>query len=239
MIVMPANNTCWLVFWLSGRYGNVGHLYSPSRRTRPNPCLPYLLDNGAFTAWDNKTEWDAEEFILHVEYYAFKSLRPIGVVVPDVVADGEATLRQWPAWANLLREKYHLKVYLAVQNGMTPEMVRALEIQPDGIFVGGTTEWKWETVKEWCECFPEIPVHVGRVNSPEKLLICHAAGVSSCDGTGWFRGRVAQIYQLGEFLMRQAGFDELDELRRIIYHSRLSHDTQNCLPLELSIEQPI
>jgi len=230
LLVMPANNTCWLVFWLAGRYGNVGHLYSPSRRTKPNPTLPYLLDNGAYSAFSSGKPWDADAFIAHVEYYAFKALRPMGIVVPDVVANAAATFELWNHWAPILRDKYHLKLYLAVQDGMAPANVKALEVQPDAIFVGGSTAWKWETVPSWCRYFETV--HVGRVNSLEKLLFCQFNGVSSCDGSGWFRGRVAQIYQLGEFLMRQAGFDELSELNRIIYHSRLSHDTQDCLPLE-------
>ena len=231
MVVMPANNTCWLVHYWGGRYGNLGHLYSPSKRTPPNPCLPYLLDNGAYGAFSTGRAWDEVAFIAHVEYYAFKPLRPLGVVVPDVVANAEATIELWNLWAPVLKEKYHLKVYLAVQDGMTVEIVKALEVQPDGIFVGGTTEWKWETVAIWAASFPVV--HVGRVNSLEKLLLCWELGIASCDGTGWFRGRPEQIYQLGEFLMTQAGFDEINELRRIVYHSRLSHNSQDCLPLEV------
>lgn len=230
MIVMPANNTCWLVFWLAGRYGSVGHLYSPFRRTRPNPVLPYLLDNGAYVAFKTGQPWNAEAFIAHVEYYAFNALRPIGVVVPDVVANADDTLRLWETWAPVLRDKYHLKIYLAVQDGMTPEQVKALDIQPDGIFVGGSTDWKWSTVPVWTSAFSVV--HVGRVNSLEKLILCSELGVSSCDGSGWFRGRAAQLYELAEFLMRQSGSSDVNEMRRIVYHSRLSHDTQNCLPLE-------
>jgi len=230
LMVMPANNTCWLVFWLAGRYGNVGHLYSPSRRTRPTPVLPYLLDNGAFSAFSNGKPWDTDSFIAHVEYYAFKALRPIGVVVPDVVADAAATFEKWSYWSPILRDKYHLKLYLAVQDGMTVDEVTSLEPQPDAIFVGGTTEWKWQTVPIWCKHFNTV--HVGRVNSLKKLEFCQAHGVSSCDGSGWFKGQIDQIYQLGEFLMKQAGFNELLELHRIVYHSRFSNDTQDCLPLD-------
>lgn len=229
LMVMPANNTCWLVHYWAGRYGNLGHLYSPSRVERPTPHLPYVLDNGVYAAWAKHREWDEAAFIRHVERYAFNEIRPRWVVVPDAVADRETTLAKWERWAKQLRDEYHLGLALAVQDGMTPDDVRGLAIPPDVIFVGGTTKWKWESLPIWTAEFDRV--HVGRVNSGEKLSLCRSLGVESCDGTGWFRGRTPQIMQLGLFLAEQSGRMGDPELGRIVRFSRLK-GRQNALPLE-------
>jgi len=51
--------------------------------------------------------------------------------------------------------------------------------------VGGSTEWKWRTVRGWCADFQHV--HVGRVNGERELWQAHEAGAESCDGTGWGR----------------------------------------------------
>lgn len=228
MTVMPANNTCWLVDYWAGRYGGLGHLYSPARKDRPRPHLPYVLDNGVYAAWAKHRPWQERPFLEHVERYAFQELRPQWVVVPDAVADRDLTLAKWAEWAPRLKSEYHLCLALAVQDRMTPTCVRELSPAPDVIFVGGTTQWKWETVKDWCRFFERV--HVGRVNSAEKLDLCASLGAESCDGTGWFRGRSPQILALGRFLAKQAGkFDEA-EIARVVRFSRLK-GRQNALPL--------
>lgn len=229
LLVMPANNTSWIVHYWSGLYGNVGHLYGPARRTPPFPTLPYVLDNGAFGAFQSGKPWDEAAFVAHVEYYAHHSLRPRWVVVPDVVANAINTISKWRHWAPILSNDFNLKLALAVQDGMVPDDIHGLKIQPDVIFVGGSTEWKWQTVGQWCANFPRV--HVGRVNTRKYLEICQAAGAESCDGTGWFRGRSAQIAELGHFLARQAGKSEAD-VDRIVFHSRLKNMRDPVLPLE-------
>lgn len=231
VIVMPSNNTCWLVHYMAGRYGHVGHLYGPTRIENPLPHLPFALDNGAYGAFVNQTPWDRWKFVAHVERYAFMGLRPSWVVVPDVVADKDATLTKYAEWAPILRDGYHLKLALAVQDGMTIEDVRSLSIKPDLVFVGGTTEWKWSTMETWAKSWPRV--HVGRVNGREGLDRCAAAGVESCDGTGWFRGHTAQILDLARFLAKQAGrYDAAEEqhIRHIVRHSRLKNAGQRVLP---------
>ncbi|MEQ1934666.1 MAG: hypothetical protein ABL962_12450 [Fimbriimonadaceae bacterium] len=227
---MPANNTHWLVHYWAGIYGNLGHLYGPARTENPMPHLPYALDNGAFGAFTQKREWDAEAFVKHVERYAFHALRPQWCVVPDVVADREATLAKWSQWAPVLMDRYHLSLALAVQDGMTIEDVIPLDPAPDIIFVGGSTEWKWETVPMWCASWSRV--HVGRVNTGDALRICKKAGAESCDGTGWFRGRPEQIKQLGYFLCEQAGLADEKDVDYMVRHSRLKGTDQKVLPLE-------
>ena len=230
MIVMPANNTYWVVHYWAGLYGGLGHLYGPGRRTPPFPHIPYVLDNGAFGAWKNGSIWDQKAFLAHVEYYAFNALRPDWVVVPDVVMDAELTLARFRHWAPILQGEYNLQLAIAVQDGMDADMVKSLSPQPEVVFVGGGTVWKWATVGEWTQAFPRV--HCGRVNTKRQLELCAAVGVESCDGTGWFRGRSAQIAELGHFLRQQAGSNDATAVDHVVYHSRLNNMRNACLPLE-------
>lgn len=229
MMVMPSNNTCWVVHYWAGKYGGLGHLLGPDRVERPMPHLPYALDNGAFGAWTNKRPWDAKKFLRHVERYAFGELRPLWVVVPDVVADAISTVQRYQEWAPRLKHDFHLSLAVAVQDGMTPEVVRSLSPAPDLVFVGGSTDWKWNTVRMWCGEFPRV--HVGRVNTGRFLRICADAGAESCDGTGWFRGKPQQILDLGHFLRIQAGLPDDGEVESIVRGSRLKGKDQSVLPL--------
>jgi hypothetical protein len=106
---------------------------------------------------------------------------PRWVLVPDVVADRDATLRKWDKYSQIAQQ-FGWPLAMAVQDGMTPEDL------PDEcvVFVGGTTKWKWDTVEMWAST--NRRVHVGRVNEVEKLILCEKLGVESVDGTGWMRG---------------------------------------------------
>lgn len=194
--MMPANQTNELVHLWAGRYpGNLGHLYTPARKERVRPWLPYVLDNGRFAEAVKGIPFDESGFITHLERYAWLEQKPLWVVVPDVPFDGTETLKWWEIWAPRLQQ-YELPLAMAVQDGMS--VTDVLSLGPDVVFVGGTTEWKWRTVADWANAFPRV--HVGRVNSPTKLHELNSLGVESCDGSGWFRGRSPQVVGLARFL---------------------------------------
>lgn len=180
---MPASATGIRVGYLAGRYpGRIGNLYGPRDRKGPFEFLPYALDNRAFGAHLSGEEWSPQEWVAMLEWAKLSGQRPLWALVPDVVADRERTLRNWDTYAPKL-EPYGWPMAFAVQDGMTPADIPAAAAV---VFVGGSTEWKWKTVRMWCEAFPRV--HVGRVNSYRRLWECHDAGAESCDGTGWFRG---------------------------------------------------
>ena len=118
-------------------------------------------------------------------------------MVPDVVTDSKATFKMWDEWAPIVAEK-GFPLAFAVQDGMTPEMVKASNVEAEVIFVGGSTDFKWNTLTSWTDNFPRV--HVGRVNGLRDLMRCHRRGVESCDGTGFFRGRRAQLGELITYL---------------------------------------
>jgi hypothetical protein len=157
--------------------------------------MPYALDNAAFGAFKNRTEWNPADFEKLLAWAARRSRRPLWVLCPDVVGDRAGTLARWAEWEPRLRA-HGWPIAFAVQDDMTAADVPA---NADLIFVGGTTRWKWRTVAGWCRDFPRV--HVGRVNGERALWLCVEFGAESCDGTGWWnqtRGRRAQILRFLE-----------------------------------------
>jgi hypothetical protein len=195
VIVMPSNNSAMHLGWLAGKYpGRIGWLLSPDGWRTPHPWLEYALDNGAYPAFVNDRSWDDTAFAQMLDAANAQPHPPRWVLAPDVVADKDATLALWKRWLNPLRN-YYWPLAFAVQDGMTQADVPK---EADVIFVGGTTEWKWSTVWQWCKDFPRV--HVGRVNGYGPLWDCHDAGAESCDGTGWFRGDAEQLAGLERYL---------------------------------------
>jgi hypothetical protein len=185
MMIMPGNNCKWMVHYWQGLYGGLGHLYSPGAQRGPFPHIPYALDNGAYSLHLAGMTFNPKKWHTLLEWAVKKKSRPLWVLIPDVVADFRATIQSWRAYShaakNLLGSDQTLA--FAVQDGMEPSDVPS---DAQVIFVGGTTEWKWRTMDSWCKNFKRV--HVGRVNTTARLMLCHNSGAESCDGTGWFRG---------------------------------------------------
>lgn len=184
MILMPSNHSSPPVHFFAGRYpGRIAWLIGPSavRKTKIREWIPVALDNDAFASYASERPWDLEAWRSMIQWSRMLKQKPMWALVPDVVADKEATLAKWEMHA---QEVIHagIKTAFAVQDGMEPKDVPS---NADVVFVGGSTEWKWRTVTTWCESFPRV--HVGRVNGIRRLWQCERIGVESVDGTGWFR----------------------------------------------------
>lgn len=228
MLVMPSNN--------SGAHklaedfpGRLGLLISP-RGERDPRGLPWAMDNGRFASWSRsgfsseaceilEADLDLSNTSHFLDLVVWANGRkPVGgahlckphrkqpktrpewVVVPDVPGNAEATLEAFYQWAPWLMG-CGFTLALAVQDGMSPRDV------PDGVvcFLGGSREWKWANVERFgAEC---ERMHVGRVNGYADLWRAHRAGAESCDGTGFFRGRKAQLEGLLQYLRESS--DEL------------------------------
>jgi hypothetical protein len=150
--------------------------------------MPLALDNGAFAAWSRGEDWEKTQR----EGFE-KRAEELGglvswIVAPDIVAGGARSLELSEAWIPWLLERTPL-VMLPVQDGMTPEDVAPViaEHHPRvGIFLGGSTEWKWDTADEWGQLADAwgVPYHVARVNSLSAIQRAGSVGASSWDGTG-------------------------------------------------------
>lgn len=183
-MVMPSNHSSALVHFLAGRHpGRIGWLVGPSAlpKTKLREWMPFACDNDAFSAWTKKESWDFEAWVSMLEKLRYSRFEPKWILVPDVVADREATLEAWKKYSPKAAE-FGWPLAFALQDGMSPE-----DVPSDAalVFVGGTTDWKWKSLPIWCDHFPRV--HVGRVNEIRRLRTCERLGVESCDGTGWFR----------------------------------------------------
>ena len=144
---------------------------------------PYALDNGAWTAFQQKHPFDEVVFL--------RALDAVGmgadwICVPDIVADPHSFAFSL-SW--LPRMSGYPGLLLPVQDGMTPEQVRPLIGQQLGIAVGGSTEWKLKTLAMWAAFARSCGAycHILRVNSERRIKHCIGAGAQSFDGTSGTR----------------------------------------------------
>lgn len=151
--------------------------------------FPFIIDNGAWTYFRRGEPWDPAPFVKVVESMAGDQLCQ-GIVAPDIVCGGRASLELTLAWMDFCGEFLRLDgkpiTYMPVQPGIPPAEVRRFLCPEIGVFVGGDSDWKEATCGMWAELAHErrAPCHVGRVNSGRRLAICKRAKVDSFDGSG-------------------------------------------------------
>lgn len=195
MLIMGQSNRVWH-FW-AGRYpGSVGVLIGPSygKKVPIDPWMPFCLDNDAFTAWRDKKSWNEEAWKDMLSWVRMTRHKPLWAAVPDVVANREATIRNWKIYSNEIK-RIGWPTAFCVQDGMTPEDVPS---DADVIFVGGSDGWKFPNLPMWTESFDRV--HCARVNSPEMFEACERLGCESIDGTGWFRDTSRWMPRLERFV---------------------------------------
>lgn len=182
MLMCGQSNPIWH-YWAGTRPGKVGVLVGPSYHTKlkMRPWMPYALDNDAFMAFTSKKPWNEALWLKMLQWARMTGQAPLWVLVPDVVADRQATLDNWKRYAPVARE-FGWPLAFAVQDGMTPDDVPS---EASVVFVGGSDEFKYRALPVFCANFPHV--HAGRVNEVYKLQVCERLKVKSADGSGWFR----------------------------------------------------
>jgi hypothetical protein len=209
VLVMVSNATGIEVGLLAGKHpGRVGHLFSPGGQRGPWREIPHAFDNNRFPQWEAERAakkvgmvakpWDEARWLHMLRWGVLAGIPPLWASVPDRVADRDGTLRDWERYAPTVKE-FGFRCAFVVQNGMTFEDVPDSECM---LFLGGDDTWKDANITPWCYRFPGR-VHVGRVNTPRRLIHCWKAGAVSVDGTGWFRkgrGGTSQFNDLRKFL---------------------------------------
>lgn len=146
------------------------------------PPLQWAVDNGAWGCFRRGAPFDADAFRRTLDRWGDGA---DWIVLPDVVAGGMASLDLSLSWMPELHRRQALML-LPVQDGMTAVDVRPHLAHPSvGLFVGGSTEWKWRTLPVWGALAREAGchLHVGRVNSADAIRACVAHGAHSGDGT--------------------------------------------------------
>lgn len=151
----------------------------------------WAFDNGAFIDWKHGRPFDNEEYLRRLRKLSDlpDGRLPDWCVVPDIVGMS-SSLAYSLEWKSLLKGYApRLRWYLALQDNFHPDDVdHALCLEKyDGLFIGGTTAWKLATSASWVDFGHKrgLPVHIARVNGPNRLQWSVNIGADSVDGTGW------------------------------------------------------
>lgn len=148
----------------------------------PRLGIRHALDNGAWRAFQQNEPFNETGFLRLIDRSAEDA---DFVVVPDIVAGGMRSLDFSLSW--LPRLSQIRTPLLPVQDGMDVFTVASVlhEAPNLGIFLGGSTEWKLQTMYEWgvLADIMNRHYHVGRVNTARRIRLCEEAGADSFDGT--------------------------------------------------------
>jgi hypothetical protein len=181
------NNFGWLIGY--------GGWRSPLRNG--HDPMPYALDNGMYFPFGTQPHGSSRicEFFGRCGK-ALACHDPLFAIVPDMPYDATATMKLHTKWTKRCRELCPAWRWgIAVQDGMVPRDVERLGVgldpSRDAVCVGGSTEWKVQTIPLWAKWCRDRGVwcHVLRVNTESRTQLCVDEGVSSVDGTGMFSGR--------------------------------------------------
>lgn len=151
------------------------------RHELPPRRLPWAFDNGAFGDWRAGRPFDADQYRAALVKAQTISARPYFVAVPDRVAGGIDSLALSLEW----RDECAIAgpPYLVVQDGMCTDDVAPVINRFDGLFVGGTLDWKIGTGPRWVRLahrFGKL-CHVGRVGTVRRVAWAKRIGVDSID----------------------------------------------------------
>lgn len=156
-------------------HGRLAQMVTPDAGNRLVDGARWALDNGCFS-----DRWTPERWSATLDQHADRAADCLWAVVPDVVADAEATDRMWARWWSAPMRRGYRLAYVA-QNGC-----RYIPAGASAVFLGGTTEWKLgpearavaalaKRLGKW--------LHMGRVNSLRRLRYAASIGCDSVDGT--------------------------------------------------------
>lgn len=159
------------------RAANWRLIITPSKPTLQTG-FRFAIDNGAY----GPNGFQPEAFMRLVERFGCAA---DFIVLPDIVAGGNDSLRLSVSWIPKLRGLRSL--LLPIQDGMSAHdvgMVLRQNVQV-GLFLGGSTEFKLRELYGWgmVAAAWKRRYHVGRVNTRRRIRLCAEAGADSFDGT--------------------------------------------------------
>ncbi|ANS02985.1 hypothetical protein [uncultured Mediterranean phage uvDeep-CGR0-AD1-C123] len=167
--------------YLSGKVvadPRIGTLLSFGGGERQHGHQVWAADNGCFARPDTYSD---DGFLRWLD--RLDRTGCLFAVAPDVLADGAATLARATPVLPLIRNLGYPAAFVG-QDGQRGDRVPWDEI--DALFIGGTTEWKLSGIA--ADLIHEAKqrgkwVHMGRVNSWQRIHAAACLGVDSVDGT--------------------------------------------------------
>ncbi len=159
------------------RHG-LGEITQP--REWPPRRRPAVLDNGAFSAWRAGRTFRASEFSAVLERASASP--PKWVVLPDIVMGGQDSALLSLRWIGPVAKALPgVPRYFAVQPGIAEDKIPWSDI--GGLFVGGSTEWKYFTAARWIKLAHErgLKCHIGRCGTARKVEWARSINADSID----------------------------------------------------------
>lgn len=161
----------------------LGCLVVPGARNKPESIrslgLATAADNGAFSGLD------VGAFCSMLGQFQDAKFPLEWVACPDVVGDDVGTFRLWGQWAKIIKA-FGFKPALVLQDGM--KLMDIVAFNPPVVFIGGSTEYKLgpvvRKIVQWARSEGK-PVHMGRVNTEDRIHYAVEIGCTSCDGSGF------------------------------------------------------
>lgn len=159
---------------------------------------PWAAENGCFSAG---AYFDLDKWLSWLAAVPVEQKRScLFAPAPDVVGDAAASAIRAIPVLQLIRQLGYKAAFVA-QDGLTENTCPWHLF--DVLFIGGTTEFKlsqqaWvltQCAKQQCKW-----VHMGRVNSRDRLRLAYSWGCNSVDGTKLAFGQDVNIVQLISWL---------------------------------------
>lgn len=176
-------------------YPSVGVLVVPGAGNRPEIVnrRVWAMDNGAFSGLD------IPMFLRMLRRFKGQTGCRF-VTAPDTVGNAVETLEQFIDWEPYIRS-LGWPVAFVGQDGL-----RLQDVPWDSceaVFIGGSTEWKLGRVARDLAAFGKARgkwVHMGRVNSQERIRYALRIGCDSIDGTSFSRWSRRYIPRFAEIV---------------------------------------
>ena len=155
---------------------------SVSRYHRNKDFLGYAIDNGAYADHVNDRPFQADNFMKIVKTWGSDA---DWIVIPDSIGNAQETIQLAKKWIG----RIPYKKMICVQDGMLASDLKPYSDQIEGVFIGGTTDWKIKSMPYWSKWAKRNGklCHVGRVNTTKRLQMCIDFKCTSFDGSGMAR----------------------------------------------------
>jgi hypothetical protein len=147
----------------------------------------YGIDNGAYICFQKNTIFDDFKFLETIRRYGKMS---DWIAIPDVVQDKYNTIKYSHSWVKRInRIVDNPNLLIVAQDGMTRNDLIPFVKDGIGVFIGGSTSFKMNSMRMIGDLCNEYNVwsHCGRVNSVKRTITCINNGIKSCDGSGYSR----------------------------------------------------
>jgi hypothetical protein len=143
---------------------------------------PVGFDNGAYGAWDKKSPMFWRNFPSKLLLRRIDGMPRIPnlAVAPDLPMAGNDSLSFSVTWRRKLPDEWPW--YLAVQDGVSKELVEGNIDHFDGLFLGGSNEFKLGA-EEWCNLAHRHgkKFHYGRASTYKRVREARLIGADSID----------------------------------------------------------